>query len=84
MELLSTSSLLEAHLASFLSFVFQLSLLLLLQPNTLVCFDHFVSADLLFVLLLSFNSGQINGHRLVKPSESVVVGAAVTGFPCGN
>ena len=43
--------------------------------------NHFVSADSLFVLLLLFDSCQISSHRLVKPPESVVVGAVVPHFP---
>jgi len=44
-------------------------------PSSIVL-DCFVSADSLFVLSILFNYCQINSHRLIKPSESVV-GAAV-------
>ena len=44
-----------------------------IHPFVLNCF---VSADLLFVLPIPFNSCQINSHKLINPSE-FVVGAAV-------
>jgi len=43
--------------------------------------NHFVSVDSLFVLSFLFVSCQIDSHRLIKPSESAVVGATVPRFP---
>ena len=81
MELLSVSSLLEVHLASFYRLLFNYHCCLLCSPTPSFVLNCFVSADSLFVLSLSFDSYQINSHRLVKPPESVVVGAAVPCFP---
>ena len=65
-------------------------LLVLLSLSLLCCspthpfiLNCFVSADSSFVLLTPFNSCQINSHRLIKPSESVV-GTAVRALPCGG
>ncbi len=46
--------------------------LLCCSPTHPFVLNCFVSADSSFVLSTPFNSCQINSHRLVKPSESVV------------
>jgi len=60
---------------------FSIVIVVLCSPTLPFASNHFVSADSLFVLLLLFDSCQISSHRLVKPPESVVVGAVVPHFP---
>jgi len=61
---------------AFLSLVSLSLLLLCCSPTHQFDLNCFISADSLFVLSNPFISCQINSHRLIKPSESVV-GAAV-------
>ncbi len=55
----------------------------LLQLLPSICLNCFVSADMLFVLSIPFNSCQINSDKLINPSE-FVVGAAVPALLCGD
>ena len=48
---------------AFSLFAFSVIVVASLQPNTSIVLNYFVSADLLFVLLI--NSYHINSHKLV-------------------
>ena len=63
---------------AFLLLILLSLLLSCCSPTHPFVLNSFVIADLLFVVSIPFISCQINSHRLIKPSESVVVvGAAV-------
>jgi len=76
-EFSPTSSLLEVSWC-FSAVCFTVIVIAFVATPYIHCLNCSVSADLLLLLMIPFNSCQINSHRFIEPSESGV-GAAV---PC--